>query len=387
MTPKERVRIALTGGKPDRVPFVPAVDYDYMALAAAREPWEFIHGGPQAQGEIHEGFLQRHPCDVWPCWGAPSPRGQEHREIVREGDRVYYHDHRTGRRYRIDRRGGLLGDDGRTVMLGDAGEEIDPKAAAIWVARDGYPRTVESLADIDEFVGGWDEEGYFANLEYLRPRYGDNHFLCFCTNTLFAEALDLFGGFQEGLIALHTKRDLFHMALEAITERRKQRLVRGAALGADGAWMIEYCAGGDTISRSAYQEFVLPYEQEVAREAHRLGLLVYMWYLGDLMPLLPDLALMEVDGLFPEQGRKGYEVDLGEVRRQVGDRMCLIGFNDEEHMIAGHRRALREGMQRQIDVAGREGAFMMGTTYVIEDTPLEHLDFYIDTLHHIGRYD
>lgn len=30
---------------------------------------------------------------------------------------------------------------------------------------------------------------------------------------------------------------------------------------------------------------------------------------------------------------------------------------------------------------------MMGTTYVIEDTPLEHLDFYIDTLHHVGRYD
>lgn len=387
MTPKERARIALGGGKPDRVPFVPAVDYDYMALVAGREPWEFIHGGPEAQGQIHEGFFRRHPCDVWPCWGAPSPKGLGQREIVRESGRVYYHDRRTGRRYRIDRRGGLVDDDGRTVTLGPAGEEVDPTVAAIWVAGYGYPRVVESRADIDEFVGGWNEEGYFATLEYLSPRYGDTHFLCFCTNTIFAEVLDLFGGFQEGLIALHTKRSLFHQALEAVTERRKERLVRGATFGADGAWMIEYCAGGDTISRAAYQEFVLPYEQEVARAAHRLGLSVYLWYLGDLMPLLPDLARLEVDGLFPEQGRKGYEVDLGEVRRRVGDRMCLIGFDREENLIAGDRKRLREDMERQIREAGSDGAFMMGTTYVIEDTPLEHLDYYIDTLHRIGRYD
>ncbi|HUV89813.1 MAG TPA: hypothetical protein VMY80_09180 [Anaerolineae bacterium] len=49
------------------------------------------------------------------------------------------------------------------------------------------------------------------------------------------------------------------------------RLRAGAALGAPGAWMIEYMAGADIISPAKYREFVFPYEQAVVREAHRLG--------------------------------------------------------------------------------------------------------------------
>jgi len=218
----------------------------------------------------------------------------------------------------------------------------------------------------------------------LLPRYGGTHYLTFSVNTIFADALDLFGGFQEGLIALYSKRALFHKTLESIVAWKKARLKAGASLGSPGTWMIEYCAGADTISRAMYQEFVFPYEREVVRQAHRLGLQVYVWYLGHLMPFLPDLARLEVDGLFPEQGRKDYEVDIVEMRRQVGDRMCLIGFNDETAMIEGNRAALASEIERQIKGAGSNGAFIMGTTYIIEDTPLENVDYYIETVHRLG---
>ncbi|MHB0879142.1 MAG: uroporphyrinogen decarboxylase family protein, partial [Anaerolineae bacterium] len=186
--------------------------------------------------------------------------------------------------------------------------------------------------------------------------------------------------------ALHTKRALFHKGLEAIVERRKSRLRAGAAIGAPGAWMIEYCGGADTISRRMFQEFIFPYEQELAREVHRLGLQVYLWFLGDPMPFLPDLARVEVDGLYPEQGRKQYEVDIVEMRRQVGDRMCLIGFNDETQLLEGNRAALEREIDRQIRGAGANGAFMMGNTYLAEDTPAEQFDWYIETVHRLGQY-
>lgn len=150
--------------------------------------------------------------------------------------------------------------------------------------------------------------------------------------------------------------------------------------------MIEYCAGADTISPAMYREFVFPYEQEVAREAHRLGLQVYIWYLGHLMPFLPDMAWLEVDGIYPEQGRKGYETDVVEMRRQLGDRICLIGYNDENALIAGDREALAAEIKRQVEGAGRHGAFMMGTTIITEDTPLEHVDDYIEMVKRFGRY-
>jgi uroporphyrinogen decarboxylase len=150
--------------------------------------------------------------------------------------------------------------------------------------------------------------------------------------------------------------------------------------------MIEYMAGADIISPAMYCEFVFPYEQAVVREARRLGLKVYLWYLGHVMPLLPDIGRLEVDALFPEQGRKGYEVDIVEMRRQLGDRICLIGFNDERDLIGGHREPLAREIERQIQGAGRHGAFIMGTTIVTEDTPLDHVETYIEAVHRLGQY-
>jgi len=380
MLPKERVRIALEGGQPDRVPFLLECDYDYMAKAAGREPWEYIHADSLEQARIHEDFYRRHPSDLWKCWGGPSKSRLRHRRIERDEKGAFYVDVQTGRRFRIDRRGDLLDEAGT------------PLGSPNWLASEGYPRAVECEDDIAELLGPvppvehWIEDGFLSNLQYLLPRYGQTHFLMFPLNTIFADALDLFGGFEEGLVALHTKRALFHRALETIVEWKVSRLRAGASLGAAGAWMIEYAAGADVISPATYREFVFPYEQAVVREAHRLGLKVYLWYLGHIMPLVRDIGQLGVDALFPEQGRKGYEVDIVEIRRQLGDTICLIGFNQERDLIEGNREALEREIARQMWGAGRAGAFIMGTTIVTEEVPLEHMDFYIEAVQRLGRY-
>ena len=265
MTPKQRAQTALAGGKPDRVPFVPEVDYDYIAKAAGREPWEFSYADGEERARMHEAFFLRHPCDVWPCWSSPSQRRLAQREIVREGDAVYYLDKRTGRRYRIDRRGELLNDRGEIVILGDDGEEIDEKSAAIWVAGGPYPRAVESEADIEELLGpvrppsDWIEDGFFSTLQYLQPRTATTHLLAFCLNTIFADVLDLFGGFQEGLIALYTKRGPDAQGAGGDRGPAQDAPRRPArAIGAQCTWMIEYCAGADTISRAMYRSSSCP---------------------------------------------------------------------------------------------------------------------------------
>ena len=382
MLPKERVQIALEGGKPDRVPFLLECDYDYMAKAAGREPWEYIHADSLEQARIHEAFYQRHPSDLWKCWGGPSKSRLNRQQIIRDEKGVFCVDTETGQRFEIDRRGDLLDENGRPAGAGQT-----------WLAVRSYPRPVETEDDIIELLGPapapehWIEDGFLSNLEYLLPRYGQTNFLAFPLNTIFADALDLFGGFEEGLIALHTKRELIHKALEAIVEWKVSRLRAGASLGAPGAWMIEYAAGADIISPDTYREFVFPYEREVVEEAHRLGLKVYLWYLGHVMPLVPDIGRLGVDALFPEQGRKGYQVDIVEMRRELGDKTCLIGFNYELDLIHGNREALAREIKRQIQGAGRHGAFIMGTTIVTEEVPLEHMDYYIETVHRLGRYE
>jgi len=106
-----------------------------------------------------------------------------------------------------------------------------------WLASEGYPRAVETEEDIAELLGPapppdhWVQDGFLSNLEYLLPRCGQTHFLTFPLNTIFADVLDLFGGFAEGLVALYTKRALFHRALEAIVEWKVSRLRDAAPAG------------------------------------------------------------------------------------------------------------------------------------------------------------
>ena len=381
MLPKERVQIALEGGKPDRVPFLIECDSDYMTRAIGREPWEFIHANSLEQAQIHEAFYQRHPSDLWKCWGGPSRAKVKRRQIIRDEKGVFYLDTETGQRFVIDRRGDLLDEKGRPVTVGKT-----------WMAIKEYPRPVETEDDILELLGPaprpefWIEDGFLYNLEYLLPRYGQTHFLMFPLNTMFADVLDLFGGYEEGLVALHTKRELFHKAMEAMVDWKVSRLRAGALLQAPGAWMIEYSAGADTISPKAYREFVFPYEQKVVQEAHRLGMKVYLWFLGNVMPIASDIGMLGVEALFPEQGRKGYQVDIVELRHLLGEKICLIGFNNEEDLIKGNREALSREIERQIQGAGRNGAFIMGNTIVTEEVPPEHMDYYIQTVERLGKY-
>ena len=388
MLPKERVQIALNGERPDRVPVMLECDFDYIAKAAGRAPWEWVQADSLEQARIHEACFLRHPRDLWPVWGGPSRAALQHRRIIREGDMAFYEDTRTGRRFRIAWNGDLLDEHGTPIELDSAG---NPVAPGRWLASRGYARPVECESDIVELMGPvpaldhWTESGFFSNLVYLLPRYGKHFYLAFPLNTIFADALDLFGGFEEGLIALYTKPMLFHRVLETIVEWKKSRLRAGVALGAPGTWMIEYMAGADTISPRTYEEFVLPYQQEIAREAHRLGCQVYLWYLGHVMPLVPHIARLEIDGLFPEQGRKGYEVDIVALRRGLGDRLCLIGFNNERDLIEGNRQRLASEIARQIKGAGSSGAFIVGTTILTAEVSPDHVDFYLDTAHRLGQ--
>lgn len=391
MTPKQRTEIALSGGMPDRVPTVLEFDFDYLVKISGLELWQYTYGDGLTRACMQEALFLRHPTDLWLCRTGPSIARQQQREIVRHDGQAYYLDKRTGRRFRLTAAGDLLGDHGQPVALGPNGEVYDKTGTnAPLSAR--HPRPIESEADIVEALGPtppvsyWIEDGWFATIQHLLPRYGEERFLAFTLNNIFAQAVDLFGGYEEGLVAMASNPRLFHRALEAITAQKLSRLRAGASLGAPGVWLISYYAGADTISPRSFEEFVLPYKREVVREAQRLGLKVWIWFLGDVMPMLPHVVAIGPDGLFPEQGRKGYEVDMAEVRRRVGDRMCLIGFNSEADLIAGRRAALTRGIAEQIEGAGGDGAFIMGTTILNAEVDPEHLDFYLATTREVGRY-
>ena len=96
------------------------------------------------------------------------------------------------------------------------------------------------------------------------------------------------------------------------------------------------------------------------------------------MPLLEDIVELGVDGLVVEQPRRGYSTDPGEIRRIVGNGLCVYGWAPGWAMIQGDRQTISKTIETQIRGAGMDGAFVMGSTYLTNEVSCETVDFFCD---------
>ncbi len=122
--------------------------------------------------------------------------------------------------------------------------------------------------------------------------------------------------------------------------------------GLDGfAFCADYCFNtGPFLSPAQFGEFVAPYLKRATRACREMGYYVIKHTDGNIMPILDQLldsgphALHSLD---PQGG-----IDIAEIKRIAGDRVCLIGnvncglldTGTEEEAVASARHALRHGM-------------------------------------------
>jgi uroporphyrinogen-III decarboxylase len=72
------------------------------------------------------------------------------------------------------------------------------------------------------------------------------------------------------------------------------------------------------------------------------------------------------------------ELDIEDIRRQLGPDQCLFGNFDSYLLLRGERTGIRREVRRQIEAAGPR-AFIMGTgSPICDGTDPEVIDFWID---------
>jgi uroporphyrinogen decarboxylase len=112
------------------------------------------------------------------------------------------------------------------------------------------------------------------------------------------------------------------------------------------------------ISPTQYQEFVKPYNMELVKKAHDLGLKTAYHSDGNLWPLLDILIDSGYDGLNPLEPDAG--MDLKKVKEYCGDRLCLIGNIDCQNLLPYGTTAQVEAAVRQaIDDAATGGGYIL----------------------------
>lgn len=378
MNSKERVAVALRGGKPDRVPIVPVFDIGYICRSTGRDlrVWDTC-GGNELITAIEECFLRHRDLDgLHVCSGC---RADKARHLRVEKFSTYWRvtNTRTGEQWGMLPDGNSCQPDGTLRPHDQSSDSSDSK--------------IKNANDIQRLIPAAPTEieieasGRFGPLRNLVRKYPDRHYSC-PSHSLMNSALGACGGFLPGLIMLATERSLFERLLRRCAEYQCACVAAAKKAGADSVWMICFYTGADTISPKDYAEIVFPCEQEICREAKHQGLFVLDWYLGDLMPNLEQVMKLPIDALVLEQGRKGYEIDPVKLRPLVGPKFCLFGYVFENDLCTFNRQGLTQEFSRQVAGAGLAGAFIAGSPIIPPDANPDAVDFYFKEVRRLGEY-
>ncbi|NLJ41167.1 MAG: hypothetical protein GX352_06115, partial [Clostridiales bacterium] len=338
----ERVEMALDGLKPDRVPTYAAYDDGYMMAIQGKDMRDFINCSGKELAEHMERAFVRHELDGMCVFAGHNGSWMNNHTVEKLKDYWIVTEKYTGEKYRLLPDGSKTKEDGTPIKrnLSNAGVS-----------------KIMTIADIDREVPTppsdreIEDSGYLLPLKHLSEKYPQKHF-SFQITTPFVRAMNACGGYEEGLMTMMLERNLFTGIVERYTEVEAALLDPGIKAGGKALWFTSYYTGADTISPKDYANLVFPWEKRICEMAKEKGIHVLYWFLGDLMPILDKVVELPIDALVLEQGRKQYEVDPVEIRKQVGEKLCIFGYGLEMDYCTFNKEGLEYEFRRQFGGAG-----------------------------------
>lgn len=251
-------------------------------------------------------------------------------------------------------------------------------------------RKLESKKAIDEFLDKvyvsareLGETGKFDHLRILAQKYGDELFIFLETEGPVHDLLDGDGimGFERGMShVLDNPRMLWYL-LESMYRRQLRYVEAVKAHGAHGyAHSVSYFSA-DLVSPDVYRNHLVPIQKSFFKEVERMGLVPIMNFWGNVGPIAKYVKDTNIRGLLIDESRKDYILDVGQIKRDLGDEVALFGNVSAEHVLAkGSVEDVRREVISQIKKAGLNGGFLSCCGAPITfGTPPENVKTLIET--------
>jgi len=188
-------------------------------------------------------------------------------------------------------------------------------------------------------------------IDLVREKSGDKYFLMFHGDATFSVP----GGSDMVEFSYRLKDEPAKVKEEAgnmvrSALERAEKLARHGGL--DGfALCADYCFNvGPFLSPNQFSEFIAPFLADLIKGYRDLGFYTIKHTDGNIMPILDQLVQTNPHALHSLDPQAG--VDIAEVKRLYGDRICLIGnvncgllqTGTDGQVIDSARSALRAGM-------------------------------------------
>ncbi len=152
--------------------------------------------------------------------------------------------------------------------------------------------------------------------------------------------------------------------------------------------------GGSSASLSVssvefFRLYELPFIKEATKLCREAGIISHLHVCGkswQLMEIVADET--DLDSMEPLEEEPTGNVDLAEVRKRIGNKICLKGnLNTTNFMITATPAQIEERCRRAIDAAAKDGGFILSTgDQCGRDTPDANIFKMIEVAKTYGKY-
>lgn len=179
--------------------------------------------------------------------------------------------------------------------------------------------------------------------------------------------------------------DIFRMANEYYTEA----IHRMIDIGMDAIMIAEDLGykNGLFVHPDHYRKYLFPYLEEIIQVVKKRGIPVILHCDGNINEILEDLVSMEIDALNPIERKAN--MDIEKIKREWGDRVCLIGNLDLVNILPhGSREDVMAHVKDLIETVGKGGGYVVASEHSLNHhIPLENILAIRDAVREFGSYE
>jgi len=142
---------------------------------------------------------------------------------------------------------------------------------------------------------------------------------------------------------------------------------------------------GPMMSPKKFRELLLPAYKIITDTVHERGQKIVLHTDGQVTPLLDFVIDCGFDGLHSLEPTAG--VDLAFVKKNVGDKLCLLGNIDVAHdLVYGTKEEVYNSVKHAIKTAGPGGGYIVSAANMHPGVKVDNLKWMVEATKKFGTY-
>ena len=360
MTSKERMRRAMSGEKPDRVPLMCQLSQGHMYRHAGIPPEEYWYTS-RGMAEGHIRLADRYHFDgiLLNVLGI-NPDIRTRIKSVEKVDDSHIITWNDGSKTLCP-----PNDDPRPIET-VAGEGRTPLISEIDI--DAIP-VIDSPSDLPPYT--------LDIIDYVMERRGDTLSIHGEIGTVFERFLLLMGSLAGGMMALMDDPDKCKKIMEIQNREVIAYACAQCSRGVDAFKLSSPYVGAGFLSRDMYAEFVVPFERELISAVHsNYDIPCYIHTCGAIGDRLDLMVSTGTDGLECLDPPPLGTVDLEQAIESIGDKILIKGNLDSVNELLDHSpEEVKEIARKRIELGKKAKGFILSSACSVSPlVPQENID-------------